>query len=202
MTAVRVEWLTVGGPLAPWTDLGLVAVDGLIPLFGTGLRVDADAPPGMVGWALSGLDDPVTSIDGVPTTAVAAVAPVLVEHPLGADELDHVVVNTGSLERTCAAIAAATGARLKRIREAGPVRQGFHRLGGLVVEVVERVGQPDGPASLWGLVFNVADLDVAVDHLGPERCSLPKDAVQPGRRIATLRSAVGLGVPVALMSRG
>ena len=85
---------------------------------------------------------------------------MLVDHPLGAFELDHVVVNTGSLDRTCAAITAATGAPLKRVREAGPIRQGFHRLGGLIVEVVERVGQPsDDPASLWGLVFNVADLD-------------------------------------------
>lgn len=202
MTAARVEWLSVAGPLEPWTDLGLVVVDGLIPLFGAGLRAaGGEEAHGLTGWAISGLDHPVDSVDGVATESVEAVAPIFVEHPLGAYELDHVVVNTGSLERTCAAIEAATGAPLKRIREAGPVRQGFHRLGGLVVEVVERVGQdPADPATLWGVVFNVADLDVAVDRLGPQRCGEPRDAVQPGCRIATVRETAGLGVPVALMS--
>jgi len=115
------------------------------------------------------------------------------------DRLD-VVVSTDSLERTCGAIADVTGAPLKRVREVGAIRQGFHRLGGLVVEVVERAGQPAGPASFWGLVLNVEDLDVAVDHLGPDLVGAPKDAVQPGRRIATVRSEAGLGLPVALMT--
>jgi hypothetical protein len=201
----RVEWLAVAGPIEPWTELGLVDVDGLIPLFGTGLRFGAavgDAGVhGLTGWGVSGLDEPVSSIDGVATIAIEPEPPVLVDHPLGAFELDHVVVNTGSLDRTCAAITAATGAPLKRVREVGPIRQGFHRLGGLIVEVVERVGQPiDDPASLWGLVFNVADLDASVDLLGPDRCGPPRDAVQPGRRIATVRGEVGLSVPVALMT--
>lgn len=205
MSAVRAEWLAVAGPIEPWTDLGLIAVDGRIPLFGTGLRFGADVGPatavGLTGWAVSGLEVAVASIDGVATVAIEAEPPILVEHPLGAFELDHVVVNTGSLARTCEAITEATGAPLKRVREAGPVRQGFHRLGGLIVEVVERVGQAsEDPASLWGVVLNVGDLDAAVDLLGPDRCGPARDAVQPGRRIATVRSEVGLGVPVALMS--
>ena len=80
------------------------------------------------------------------------------------------------------------------------IRQGFHRLGGLIVEVVERRGQPEGPATFWGLVLNVEDLDAAVAHAGPELIAPPKDAVQPGRRIATVRDAAGLGLPVVLMS--
>ena len=139
-------------------------------------------------------------IDGLATAVVEPVAPALAEHPLGAFELDHVVVSTDSLERTCAAITEATGAPLRRVREVGVIRQGFHRLGGLIVEVVERRGQPEGPASFWGLVLNVEDLDAAVAHVGPELIGPPKDAVQPGRRIATVRDAAGLGLPVALMS--
>ena len=45
---VRAEWLVVGGDPGPWERLGLTVVDGVIPLFGTGIRVDADAPPGIV----------------------------------------------------------------------------------------------------------------------------------------------------------
>ena len=198
--SARVEWLTVGGPIEPWRRLGLVDVDGLVPLFGAGIRITGAGSPGLQGWALSGVEA-TADVDGLTTAVVEPGAPVLAEHPLGAYELDHVVVSTDSLERTCTAITVATGAPLKRVREVGPIRQGFHRVGGLVVEVVERTGQPPGPASFWGLVLNVEDLDVAVAHLGAEQIGPPKDAVQPGRRIATVREpAAGLGLPVALMS--
>lgn len=200
---MRVEWLAVGGDVGVWTRLGLTVVDDVVALFGPGLRIQADAPPGIAGWALSAGDDlegRPTSVDGLATTWVAPSPPVLVEHSIGVIDLDHVVVSTDSLERTCDAITAATGARLKRVREVGPIRQGFHRLGGLVVEVVERQGQPTGPATFWGLVLNVEDLDGAAETLGPDIVSPPKDAVQPGRRIATVREGAGLGLPVALMT--
>jgi hypothetical protein len=200
--SARVEWLTVGGSAEPWERLGLVVVDCSVPLFGTGIRIDADVAPGIAGWALSGLSEPVTEIDGLPTAAVAAVPPVFVEHPCGAIGLDHVVITTDSLERTCRAIEAATDAPLKRIRDAGEIRQGFHRIGGLIVEVVERAGLPAGPAWFWGLVLNVEDLDAAVAHIGPEAIGAPRPAVQPGRSIATVLESAGLGMPVALMSPG
>ena len=142
----------------------------------------------------------MTDIDGLPTEVVAPPPPVLAEHPLGAIGLDHVVVVTDDLERTSAALADATGAPLKRVREVGEIRQGFHRLGPLIVEVVERAGLPPGPAAFWGLVLNVEDLDVAAERLGPELISPPKPAVQPGRSIATVRAEAGLGLPVALMT--
>lgn len=196
---VRAEWLLVGGPVEPWERLGLIVDDGHVALFGTGLRITGEGDPGLRGWALSGLDADVNVVDGLATERVATAAPLLATHPLGAFELDHVVVSTDSLERTCAAIGDATGAPLKRVRELGAIRQGFHRLGGLVVEVVERAGQPAGPASFWGLVLNVEDLDAAAAFLG-DLVGEPKDAVQPGRRIATVRADAGLGLPVALMS--
>lgn len=59
---------------------------------------------------------------------------------------------------------------------------------------------PPGPARFWGLVLIVDDLDAAHELLGADRISAPKDAVQPGRRIATIRTEVGLGMPVALMT--
>ncbi|MFN3255502.1 MAG: VOC family protein [Ilumatobacter sp.] len=203
----RVEWLEIAGDAAAWRSIGLVvADDGLIPLIGTGLRiVDAgEHSNGIVGWALSGVSDDLdqATIDGLRTTTVASPGPVYADHPLGASGLDHVVVMTADLERTSAAIGAATSCELKRIREVDTMRQGFHRIGrgGLIVELVERPDVPAGPASFWGLVINVDDLDGACDRIGRDLISEPKDAVQPGRRIATVRSEVGLGLPVALMT--
>jgi hypothetical protein len=206
----RVEWLTVDGDPVLWRSLGLVVTDdGLVPLHGTSLRIvaPADGPtaPALAGWAVSGLDVASGSwidVDGLPTQVVPSTGPVYADHPIGAVGLDHVVVMTSDLERTSAAIATATGCELKRIREVGAMRQGFHRIGagGLIVELVERPDVPDGPAAFWGVVINVDDLDVACELLGPDRVSAPKDAVQPGRRIATVRADVGLGLPVALMT--
>jgi hypothetical protein len=201
----KVEWLTVAGDADTWRSIGLtVTADGLIPLVGTSIRLvpasGSDAI-GIVGWALSGTRD-TTDIDGLATQVVAPATPVYADHPLGASGLDHVVVSTADLERTSGEIAVATCCELKRIREVGTMRQGFHRIGrgGLIVELVERPDLPAGPASFWGLVLIVDDLDAAYDLLGEDRISAPKDAVQPGRRIATVRSEVGLGLPVALMT--
>jgi hypothetical protein len=202
----RVEWLSVAGDADTWRSLGLtVSAEGLIPLVGTSIRITSaveDGPSGIVGWALSGIE-PIADIDGLSTEVVVPMAPVYAEHPIRASGLDHVVVSTADLERTSGAISSATGCELKRIREVGAMRQGFHRIGrgGLIVELVERPELPAGPASFWGLVLIVDDIDAACELIGVDRVSPPKDAVQPGRRIATIRADVGLGLPVALMTR-
>lgn len=214
----RVEWLTIVGDIQAWRSLGLTVLDdGTIPLFGTSLHIldpTSESPdlhgsiPGIVGWGLSGLsDDPSTEgndllIDGLATEVVPPASPVFASHDLGASALDHVVVLTPDLERTSAAIAGATECELKRVREVGEMRQGFHRIGrgGLIVELVERPDIAEGDADFWGLVLIVDDLSAACLQLGPDRVSDPRDAVQRGRRIATIRSDVGLGFPVALMT--
>lgn len=228
----KVEWLTVVGDADTWRSLGLtVTDDGMIPLVGTSIRLvraAADDPDpdrtGIVGWALSGTSPPISvspvpasgthateivgetgeafGVDGLATQVVAPTTPIYTQHPVGASGLDHVVVLTPDLERTSTAIAGATGCELKRVREVGSMRQGFHRIGrgGLIVELVERPDVPDGSAGFWGLVLIVDDLDAACEVIGPERISAPKDAVQPGRRIATVHADVGLGLPVALMT--
>lgn len=198
----RVEWLTIGGDRERWRALGLtVGGEGLVPFLFTSLRI-VDGEHGIRSWALSGIDPAIHDIDGLPTTVVDESPPAIAQHANGAVELDHVVVLTGSLDRTCGAIADATGAPLKRVRELGDVRQGFHRIGrgGLIVEVVERSEAGDDPASFWGVVLNVSDLDAAAAVAGPDLIGVAKDAVQPGRRIATVRSEAGLGLPVAMMS--
>jgi hypothetical protein len=206
--SARVEWLDVAGDPDVWRSIGLVVdSDGRIPLMGTSLRIVSGSPggpTGITGWALSGIDieHDGTEIDGLPTEVVTERGPVYAQHEMGAIGLDHVVVTTNDLERTSGAIDGATGCELKRIREVDAMRQGFHRIGrgGLIVEVVARSEVPDGPARFWGLVINVDDLDAACERVGADRVSGPRDAVQPGRRIATISADVGLGLPVALMS--
>lgn len=203
--SAAIDWLVVGGPVEPWTALGLVAEHddaggARIPLFGTGLAITGEGDRGMRRLAVSGVDVGTTDLDGVAVSVITPPSPTFADHPLGARSVDHVVIVTDDLVRTCGAIADATGAPLKRVREAGDVRQGFHRVGGLVVEVVERTGIEPGPAWLWGLVLVVDDLVAACDRLGPELIGEPRPAVQPGRQIATFRSGAGLGLPVALMT--
>src|SRR5690606_27124359 len=179
------------------------AAGGRMPFCGAGPQVTGEGATGLRGWTMSGADDlgvGPTTVDGIDVTVTVPAAPLFADHPLGVERIDHVVVSTDDLLRTSAAIAEATGEPLKRVREAGDLRQGVHRAGGLIVEIVERAGQPTGPATLWGFVLTVTDLDAAASRLGPDVIGEPRDAVQPGRRIATLRREAGLGVPLALMS--
>jgi hypothetical protein len=173
------------------------------------LRLAGDrAGQGIVGWSLRGVS--TTALDGLPTsrsdTPVPDAAP---EHPNGVERIDHVVVFSPQLDRTVHALQAA-GLDLRRVREeptpAGAPRQAFFRLGSEILEViqipardVEAAGGPDGSARLWGLAFTVSDLDRTVSELAGH-VSAPRDAVQPGRRIATLRRSAGLAVPVALIT--
>ena len=115
--------------------------------------------------------------------------------------IDHVVVLTEDLERTCGAVECRLGADLRRIREpGGGIRQGFHRLGAAVLEVVQSPQAPAGPARMWGMALTVTDLDATAARLGPSQCSAPREAVQPGRRIATITREAGLYTAVALMT--
>ena len=82
----------------------------------------------------------------------------------------------------------------------GTFRQAFFRVGRPILEVVEAADMDAGePARFWGITFTTADIDAAAELLG-DKLGRVKDAVQPGRRIATVRREAGLGLPVALIS--
>jgi hypothetical protein len=165
---------------------------------------------GLLGWTLAdpaddrdGDGDGARDLDGLPTTRGPLPAPAdPVVHPNGVVSLDHVVVLSPDVDRTTGALAAA-GVELRRVRPAGPDRvQHFFRLGEAILELVGPA-RPDGhgPARLWGLAFTVSDLDATAAALG-EAVSAPRTAVQPGRRIATLRHRdLDVSVPVAFLSR-
>jgi len=170
------------------------------------LRLDTSLEPGLHSWVLKGADVDVANIDGVATSHAIGdsliAASVQADFDLGVIGVDHVVINTPDLMRTSDALTAATGAPLKRVRDAGNnMQQGFHRLGSVVVEIVTSPSMHPGPASLWGFVLNVKDIYAVANHVGPDVLSIPKPAVQAGKLIATFRSSVGLGVPLALMGQ-
>lgn len=201
----------IGGSTDPWTAIGVHFLSGGRANVGnTWLRCDSQLPPGLHSWALCDAPQAASSIDGLITTYIDDVPALNIEHIPTVDNsfqlevvgVDHVVVNTSDLQRTSDALADATGAPLKRVRDAGNgVQQGFHRLGGVIVEIVSTPKVLAGPATFWGLVFVVEDLENVFTHVGPDVMSPPKTAVQPGRSIATFRSAAQLGVPCALMTR-
>ena len=200
---VRLAALAVADEPAAWSDAGFVVDDAgrcllgdvavvLTPGTGTGVRA----------WAVEGLTGPV---DGLPAIDLPPEepAPATALHPNGTTAVDHVVVMTPDLDRTVGALEAA-GLEARRVRDADaggkPIRQVFFRLGDPVLEVV---GPPepsgDGPARFFGLALTVADLDATATALG-DRLGEPKDAVQPGRRIATLRRSAGCTTAIAFMS--
>lgn len=191
--------LVLSADASAWTAAGFDVADGVLQLGGIRIRLTGGAG-GMTQWVLADAPNEVEEIDGLQTSHSSAVSSTPAAQPNGVTSIDHVVVYTPDLERTCAAIEAATGAPLKRIREVGTLRQGFHRLGDLIVEVVTFPQVTQDRATFWGLALNVDDIDAMYSHCGDGAMSAPKDAVQPGRRIASFREAAGLGLPVAIMT--
>ena len=184
-----------------WRAVGFSVDDhGLLRLGGIDLRLIGGSD-GLVEWVLAdATNDAVDVIDGLRTSHGEAPSPRETKHANGVASIDHVVIYTPDLERTCAAIEAATGAQLRRVRETGSLRQGFHRLGELIVEVVTFSQIAEEQATFWGLALNVVDIDALYARCGDDAMSAPKDAVQPGRRIASFRESAALGLPVAVMT--
>jgi hypothetical protein len=192
----ELDELVLGDPPEAWEALGFAAVGGIVALGGARLRLTGRGG-GIAGWSMRGID-PDADLDGLPTAAVSeAPPPEPAAHPIGAVALDHVVALTPDFDRTTAKLRAA-GLDYRRTRDAGSgFRQAFFVLGPCLLELG---GPADVPqARFWGLTLVVEDLDAAAERLG-DRLGSVKDAVQPGRRIATVRREAGLGVPVALMT--
>ncbi len=208
---VSVDEFNVADPTGAWAWAGFsVGSDSVCRIGGVGIRlIGRDRGTGIVGWSLRGLpsDGFVDDVDGVPTARWAEVAEIPVAscvHPNGVIAIDHVVLMSPDLGRTVESLAAiGVAPRRERDTELGgrPIRQIFFRLGEVIVEAV---GSPttaaDGPSSLWGLTYVVTDIDATASFFG-DRTAPIKDAVQPGRRITTLRhQEFGMSVPTALIS--
>jgi hypothetical protein len=200
--------LVVADPPEAWEAAGFaVDGDGRCRIGTVAVRlVGRDHGKRIVGWSLRDLPPATTEIEGL-ATAVHDGPPVEpADHPNGAIGLDHVVVLTPDTERTVATLGSL-GLDLRRTRDM-PVeqygfagRQSFFRLGGPILELIGPVEPSgDGPLGFFGLAWTVSDLDALAGRLG-DALGRAKDAVQPGRRIATLRhKELGMSVATAFMS--
>jgi hypothetical protein len=215
---VTVDEFQVADPADAWASAGFsVDSDAVCRIGGVGVRlIGRDGGSGIVGWSLRGLppDASADDLDGVPTTRSrpggdigprsGTVPAIAATHPNGVIAIDHAVLLSPDLDRTIESLAAI-GVHPRRERDGDlggrPIRQIFFRFGEVIVEVV---GSPatasEGPSTLWGITYVVADIDVTAGFFG-DRTAPVKEAVQYGRRITTLRHhEFGMSVPTALIS--
>lgn len=209
---VGVEEFLVADPPDVWTRAGFSVdsggdVDGSCRIGGVRIRlIGRDNGIGIVGWSLRGLppDSPLDDLDGIPTTRSAMTASAPAVHPNGVVAIDHVVLLSPDLGRTVRCLAGI-GAHPRRERDGDlggrSIRQIFFRFGEVIIEVV---GSPEttseGPSALWGITYVVADIDATATFFGDHTAPV-KDAVQPGRRITTLRHRdLGMSVRTAMIS--
>jgi hypothetical protein len=212
--APTIDELLVGDDSERWAELGFAVAGECCEIGGVRLRFlgdnsEADAGArGIRGWTLRDLV--AMELDGLPTSVSEhpprPPAPV---HTNGVVAIDHVVAASPSLDRSVQALRRA-GLDLRRMRDeptpGGAPRQAFFRLGAEILELIQepedsiiRAGGAEGPARFWGLALRVEDLDETVRLLGALVGEI-RPAVQRGRRIASLRRAAGLAVPLAFMS--
>ena len=191
----ELDEIVIGDAPEAWEALGFTVVDGVAPVGGVRLRLTGQGG-GIERWSLRGLAAGA-DLDGLTTSVSEEPPPEPVEHELAALAVDHVVALTPDFDRTVGKLRGA-GLDYRRTRDAGSGRrQAFFVVGPCLLELG---GPADGTRPwLWGLTLVVEDMDAAAERLG-ERLGRVKDAVQPGRRIATVRREAGLGVPLALMT--
>lgn len=182
--------LTLGGTCEPWGQFGFTATDGALDVGAVRLTFDG-GEPGLRGWTLDADAE-------APTTKGSGLA---LPHPNGVTAIDHVVALTNDIGEAVTTLVAR-GFDHRRTRNEGERRQAFFVLGPCLLELVGDVKEVGGFA-LWGITFVTNDVDASTDALracGNARPDPFREAVQPGRRIATVPREAGLGLPVALIT--
>lgn len=200
----RLVALHAGGQRLAWQSLFHLSDSSSYLLSDVTLTVDEAQAPGLIGWTIEASRDAAVSIDGIPTTLVSSAPQLSKRAPIGGQQavgLDHVVVNTDNIDRTCESITQELGLEVRRERRLGNgAVQRFHKMDNTIIEVVSGPHVITPGASLWGMVVSVDDLFELCEELGDNITSPPKKATQPGRYISTVRGSVGLGIPFALMT--
>ena len=181
---VTVDEFEVADPADAWTRAGFgIDADDVCRIGDVGIRlVGRDRGTGIVGWSLRGLpsDGAIHDLDGVPTTRSRPGGGI---GPIGgipcsaghSPERRH-----RDRPRRAAVTRPRSDGRVARRYRCGPragerdgelggrpIRQIFFRFGEVIVEVV---GSPDaageGPSTLWGMTYVVADIDATASFFG------------------------------------
>lgn len=195
---VTIDELRVGDSPDAWRAIGFDVNDDVCRVGTVRIRLGGGGT-GITEWTLRDIPADVTEVDGVPTAGSTIPSGDPGTHANGVSRIDHLVFMTPDLPRTAAAVVAL-GLDVRRERDAGAFQQVFFRLGEVILELVGPVDGGPGPASLWGITFAVDDLDETAAFLS-DRIGRVKDAVQPGRRITTLRGQeLGISPAIAFMS--
>jgi hypothetical protein len=213
--APTIDAIVIADPPETWTAAGFtVEDDGTCRVGSVRLRLAGpDAGKRIVSWVLRDIPASTPSIDGLPTEATDEPAPASAgpHHDNGVEFIDHLVILSPDVDRTIAALNAV-GIETRRTRKIDAeqygfeARQTFFRMGEVILELIGPNEPMDDaaerPAGFFGLAYTVSDLDATAallsDHIGNV-----KDAVQPGRRITTLRHKnLGMSVATAFMSPG
>jgi len=196
--------IDVGDDPESWASAGFNVVENETRVGSTVIRMQgADGDRGILSLAVDGITE---SIDGLTVSPPIPRfnQPITPVHPNLVTQIDHVVAMSPDMDRTVQALCdAGLGLRRTRLYEAGgnTNRQAFFWLGDVILELAG----PDeehgvGPAQWWGLAFTVADLDASQNGLAG-LLGAPKDAAQPGRRIAGLHTnEIDVSVPIVFMS--
>jgi len=196
--------LVIADPPDAWRAAGFNLAGDVCEVGSARLRLAGPGKVrGIVRWSVRGARS--LDLHGLDTAASERAPATGRPHPNGVGSIDHVVAMTPDLDHTADVLRAA-GFDFRRLREeptpGGSARQAFFRMGEVILEVVEAPpGVNVSHARLWGLSFLVEDMAATAGVLGP-LLGTPRDAVQPGRLIATLRREAGLGTAIAFMTPG
>ncbi len=225
----RLLSLTVSDAPGTWAGLGFT-LDGIAVRIGATAMLcsgedtgtESSGGRGITDWMLTADDGPLPErIDGLLTgsmtlgDAARVVPPSAPHHVNGVVAIDHLVVMSPDVDRTVSAFEDL-GIECRRRREAAAygstaMRQAFFWLGNpdgapherVILEVVgpESIvpAKANDPAKFFGIALTCRDLDETAAFFG-DFMKPPVDAVQSGRRIATLSSRAGSQVAIAFMS--
>lgn len=151
---------------------------------------------------------PDETMAGIKTFVLQSETPLAAPSPEAgaATALDHLVINTPNPERAVANYGARLGLRfaLDRTAEQWKTRFLFFRLGGLTLEVINRLGEahePGAPDSIWGLTWETDDLDAAHARLSASGHDLSeiRTGRKPGTTVFTVRDRTE-GVPTLFIA--
>ena len=139
---------------------------------------------------------PDASMAGIKTFVLQTETPLVAAHPSpgSVSNLDHLVINTPNPERAVANYGARLGLRfaLDRTAEQWKTRFLFFRLGGLTLEIINRLGQdqdPGTPDAIWGLTWETDDLAAAHARLAKAGRDISeiRTGRKPGSEVFTVR---------------